>query len=324
MFIMVSEKSKFLAEKFGYLPETIERFLQLFGLEETKNLLQAYEIKPKTAIRINELKINPLELIERMEKKGFVLTKSNWYENGFFIEKTPFPLGATTEYLAGYYFIQSAASWIPSLILNPEPGELVIDLTSAPGGKASHLAQLMKNEGTLFCIDISRERIKSLRSNLARCGVTNNICIRMNATEFPKYNLKADKVLLDAPCTGEGLMATDISRRTSKGQEEINRLAQLQKELVQAGIKTLKKEGILVYSTCSTAPEENEEVINWTLDNFPVRLLEIPFKEFSSGFTKAFDKTFDSELIKSKRLYPHKDGTEGFFVCKLVLLEEVG
>ncbi|MCG3253527.1 MAG: RsmB/NOP family class I SAM-dependent RNA methyltransferase [Candidatus Heimdallarchaeota archaeon] len=320
---MVSEKGKSLAEKFGYLPETIERFLQLFGLEETKDILQAYERKPKTAIRINELKINPHELIERMEKKGFVLSQSNWYENGFFVEKAPFPLGATTEYLAGYYFIQSAASWIPSLILNPEPGELVIDLTAAPGGKSSHLAQLMKNEGTLFCIDLSRERIKSLRSNLARCGVKNNICIRMNAIEFPKYNLKADKVLLDAPCTGEGLMATDISRRTSKGQEDINRLAHLQKQLVQAGIKTLKKEGVMVYSTCSTAPEENEEVINWTLDNFPVRLLEIPFKDFSPGFTEAFDKTYDSELVKAKRLYPHKDGTEGFFVCKLVLLEEV-
>ena len=320
---MVSEKGKSLAEKFGYLPETIERFLQLFGLEETKDILQAYERKPKTAIRINELKINPHELIERMEKKGFVLSQSNWYENGFFVEKAPFPLGATTEYLAGYYFIQSAASWIPSLILNPEPGELVIDLTAAPGGKSSHLAQLMKNEGTLFCIDLSRERIKSLRSNLARCGVENNICIRMNAIEFPKYNLKADKVLLDAPCTGEGLMATDISRRTSKGQEDINRLAHLQKQLVQAGIKTLKKEGVMVYSTCSTAPEENEEVINWTLDNFPVRLLEIPFKDFSPGFTEAFDKTYDSELVKAKRLYPHKDGTEGFFVCKLVLLEEV-
>lgn len=320
---MVSEKGKSLAEKFGYLPETIERFLQLFGLEETKDILQAYERKPKTAIRINELKINPHELIERMEKKGFILSQSNWYENGFFVEKAPFPLGATTEYLAGYYFIQSAASWIPSLILNPEPGELVIDLTAAPGGKSSHLAQLMKNEGTLFCIDLSRERIKSLRSNLARCGVKNNICIRMNAIEFPKYNLKADKVLLDAPCTGEGLMATDISRRTSKGQEDINRLAHLQKQLVQAGIKTLKKEGVMVYSTCSTAPEENEEVINWTLDNFPVRLLEIPFKDFSPGFTEAFDKTYDSELVKAKRLYPHKDGTEGFFVCKLVLLEEV-
>lgn len=320
---MVSEKSKLLAEKYGYLPETIERFLQLFGLEETKDILQAYERKPKAAIRINELKINPPELIDRMEKKGFVLTQSNWYENGFFIEKAPFPLGATTEYLAGYYFIQSAASWIPSLILNPKPGDLVVDLTAAPGGKASHLAQLMNNEGTLFCIDLSRDRIKSLRSNLARCGVRNNICIRMNALEFPKYNLKVDKVLLDAPCTGEGLMATDISRRTSKGVDDIQRLARLQKELVQAGIKTLKKDGVMVYSTCSTAPEENEEVINWALDNFPVRLLETPFKEFSSGFTKAFDKTYDSELMKSKRLYPHKDGTEGFFVCKIALQEEV-
>ncbi|NHJ31943.1 MAG: RsmB/NOP family class I SAM-dependent RNA methyltransferase [Asgard group archaeon] len=320
---MVSEKSKILADKFGYLPEIIERFLQLFGQEETEEILQAYESKPKTAIRINELKIKPSELVKRLERKGIVLTKSSWYENGFFIEKTPFPIGATTEYLAGYYFIQSAASWIPSLILNPKPGELVLDLTAAPGGKASHLAQLMNNEGTLFCIDISRERIKALRSNLARCGIINNICIRMNAIEFPKYNLKADKVLLDAPCTGEGLMATDILRRITKSQNDIDRLAILQKELIEAGIKSLKKNGILVYSTCSTAPEENEEIIDWALNNFPIELQEIPFKEFSSGFTSAFGKKYNSELKKTKRLYPHKDGTEGFFVTKIVLVEEI-
>ncbi len=320
---MVSEKSKALAEEFGYLPETIERFLQLLGYHETKEMLQAYEIKPKIAIRINELKIKSSELIKRLEKKGIILTKSNWYENGYFVEETPIPIGATTEYLAGYYFIQSAASWIPSLILDPKPGEIVVDLAAAPGGKTSHLAQLMNNEGTLFCIDISRERIKALRSNLARCGVINNICIRMNAIEFPKYKLKADKVLLDAPCTGEGLMATDLSRRTTKSQEDINRLSQLQKELIHAGIQTLKKKGILVYSTCSTAPEENEEVINWALDNFPILLQDISFNEFSSGFTSAFGKEYHSEIKKTKRLFPHKEGTEGFFVAKLLLKEEV-
>ena len=115
---MVSEKSKFLGNKFGYLPETVDRFIRLFGLRETEEMLQAYEIKPKSSIRINELKIGADKLIEMMERKGFVLERSKWYKNGFFIEKAPFPLGATTEYLAGYYFIQSAASWIPSLILN--------------------------------------------------------------------------------------------------------------------------------------------------------------------------------------------------------------
>jgi 16S rRNA C967 or C1407 C5-methylase (RsmB/RsmF family) len=145
----------------------------------------------------------------------------------------------------------------------------------------------------------------------------------MNATEFPKYKLKVDKVLLDAPCTGEGLMATDFLRRTSKSQSDIDRLSQLQRELLHAGIKSLKKQGILVYSTCSTAPEENEEVIDWALNNFPVKIQEISFKEFSSGLSSAFGKEYNSELRKTKRLYPHKDGTEGFFVAKLSLKEEV-
>ena len=118
-------------------------------------------------------------------------------------------------------------------------------------------------------------------------------------------------------------MATDPSRRKTKSLQDILRMSELQKELLSVGLNSLKKEGILVYSTCSTAPEENEEIIHWALSSFPIRILDSGFSNFSPGLTSAFGKEFHPDLQKAVRLYPHKHGTEGFFVCKLKLLEEV-
>ncbi|MHA1503877.1 MAG: NOL1/NOP2/sun family putative RNA methylase [Candidatus Heimdallarchaeota archaeon] len=317
------EEQKQLAERFGYLEETIERFVKLFGIEETKEMLRAYQKSPQPTIRVNTLKISPFELKKRLELKGFSLTQSQWYKEGFHVKFEPISLGATTEYLSGFYFIQSAASWLPALLLDPQPNQFIIDIAAAPGGKTTHIAQLMNNTGVLLCYDVSRDRMKSLRSNLNRCGVMNAICIRSDARKLRRLQLKADKILLDAPCTGEGLMAVDPSRKTSKNKEDILRLQKLQKVLIEIGISSLRKGGELVYSTCSTAPEENEDVIQGALDKFPIKIMEHEFKEFPPGLTKAFGKEYSPEMRNAIRLYPHKNNTEGFFVCKLMLEEEL-
>lgn len=315
--------TKQLAEKYGYLEETIARFVKLFGLEETAEMLQAYEKSPLPTIRVNTLKISAFELKKRLELKGFTLSPSQWYNDGFHVKYEPISLGATTEYLAGFYFIQSAASWLPPLLLDPQPNQFIIDLAAAPGGKTTHIAQLMNNTGTILCYDVSRDRMKSLRSNLNRLGIMNAICIRSDARKIVDLQLKADKILLDAPCSGEGLMAVDPSRKTSKNESDVMRLQKTQKELIRVGISSLKKGGELVYSTCSTAPEENEDVIHWVLEKFPIKILDHKFKEFPPGLTKAFGKEYSQDMTKAIRLYPHKNNTEGFFVCKLILEEEL-
>ena len=165
--------------------------------------------------------------------------------------------------------------------------------------------------------------MRSLRSNLARCGVRNVINIRIDSRKFPETNIKADRILLDAPCTGEGLMAVDKKRRTTKNSEDIQRLSQLQKELFESALKCLKKNGSLIYSTCSTAPEENEEIIDWALTKFPIEILDTGLNSYEEGLIHAFDKEYDSTLKKARRLYPHLHGTEGFFICKVKLKEEV-
>lgn len=316
-------KAERLAEKYGYLLETIERFIAIFGLEETEQMLSAYEKPPTPTIRVNSLKITREELITRLTKKGFTLKSIDWYDKGLTIINQPYSIGSTTEYLSGYYFIQSKASWLPVLLLDPQPREIVVDLAAAPGGKATHIAEKMENKGTLICVDISRERIKSLRSNLTRCGVMNSICYRMDSQEIAKLGIKADRILLDVPCTGEGLMAVDIERRKARNSEDIIRMNELQKNLMTAGIKALKKNGTLVYSTCSTAPEENEDVINWVLEKYPIKVVEQQYKNFHPGLTKGIKKEYNTELKKAIRLYPHTDDSEGFFACKMELMEEI-
>ncbi|MBN1329895.1 MAG: RsmB/NOP family class I SAM-dependent RNA methyltransferase [Candidatus Heimdallarchaeota archaeon] len=320
---MVSQEVKNLAQNYGYLVETIDRFVKIFGFDETNKMLEAYEQPPIPSFRVNTLKISVSVLKQRLLKKGFLLKEIDWYTEGFQIEKEPYPLGATTEYLAGYYFIQSVASWLPPLVLNPLPEELVLDLAAAPGGKATHLAQLMNNEGTLICLDISRDRIKALRSNLARCGVRNSILIRKDSRQIPELKLKVKKILLDAPCSGEGLMALDRTRRTSRTIDDIKRMVELQKELLTAALKSLQEDGELVYSTCSTAPEENEEIINWALNEYSIEILETGFNNFKGGLPSAFNIDYHPNLSKARRLYPHINGTEGFFVCKMKLKEEI-
>ena len=320
---MDSQQAKILASKFGYIPETIERFISLFGALETEKMLIAYEKQPKATIRTNTLKIEPSKLKERLAWKGFILEDAEWDSLGFIVKKQPFSLGSTTEHLSGMYFIQSQASWLPVIALDPKPNDLVIDLAAAPGGKATHLAQKMYNKGVLFCIDISRERMRSLRSNLSRCGIINNISIRMDGRELSKLKLKADKILLDAPCSGEGLMAVDKKRRMTRSIVDIKRMAKLQKELLSEAILSLKEKGTLVYSTCSTAPEENEEIIDWAIKNYPIKIEKLPFDNVSPGLISAFNREYNQDLKKAIRLYPHKNGTEGFFVAKISLKEEV-
>ncbi len=319
---MVSIEAEKLAKKYGYLKSTIERFISSFGLTETEEMLEAYKHKPPTTIRVNTLKISVQELFEKLTNKGFKLIPCEWYANGFVVSNEPFSLGGTIEYLSGYYFIQSKASWLPVLLLDPKPDEIVIDMAAAPGGKATHIAQLMNNTGTLFCLDISRERIKSLRSNLGRCGIKNVICKRMDARDISDLDLKADKILLDTPCSGEGLMAIDKSRRTARNEEDIARMVELQKQLFEAALKVLKKDGIIVYSTCSTAPEENEEIIDEMLKQHNLVVEKTELGNFSSGLISVQNKTYNTDLLKAIRLYPHIHKTEGFFACKLRYLGE--
>jgi NOL1/NOP2/sun family putative RNA methylase len=298
----------------------IKRYLVLFGKEETVEFLKANEKKLIPSLRCNTLRIDEEDFVNLFTKKGFVLEKIEKISGksyGYKVLKTPFPLGATNEYLLGFYFLQSEASMIPVQVLDPKPGEIILDLAAAPGGKTTQIAQFMKNKGIIVAIDINRRRIKSLRSNLSRCGVYNTLIIRMDGRQISDLGLQVDKILLDAPCTGEGLIPRDPTRKTSRELKDILYVAELQKSLVDAALGCLKPGGSLIYSTCAIAPEENEFVIDHTLKNEGIHVKKLDLNSGSPAFDNIFGEKLHTSIKEARRLYPHKDGTEGFFICKL-------
>ncbi len=294
----------------------VERYIKFLGLDETIKLLEANQQPLVPSIRVNTLKMSALELRQRLEKKGFVLEPIEWVPHGFKVIKGPRILGSLHEFLQGYYYLQGIASMLAAVILDPKSNETVIDMCAAPGSKATHLAQLMNNKGNLILIEKNERRTPALELNLRRMGVFNSILFNLDAVDLGKLNVKADKILLDAPCTGEGLIRLDIKRKTSRTENDIKKMAKIQKKLLIAGLNTLKPGGKLLYSTCSIGPEENELVIDQVLQNKSSHsIIRIPIQYGKPGLTNVYGINLDENLKFSQKLYPHIHDTIGFFYC---------
>ncbi|MCQ4153805.1 MAG: NOL1/NOP2/sun family putative RNA methylase [Archaeoglobi archaeon] len=303
--------SREIAGKYGYDEFIIRRWLRFFG-EDTLRIVEAFERGIPKYLRINTLKISESELLKRLEKRGFRLEKTEvpyCYE----VVEEKYSIGATPEYLMGYYYIMDKSSCIPPLVLQPRPDEIVVDLSASPGGKTTFLAMLMENRGVILAVEPQKERIQALVDNVNRMGAMNVAILNMDGREFPKLGIKADKVLLDAPCSGEGIIFKDESRKMDRGMKDIQFCSSLQRELILSAFDSLKPEGVLVYSTCSLAPEENEFVIDYLLEKRKAELLDVEYGE------KALNLT-ERDLSKARRFYPHIHKCAGFFVAKIIKL----
>ncbi len=309
-----------LAEKYGYDEFLIRRWVGLFG-REAKDLAEGMERVPKY-LRVNTIKIGERELTKRMERRGFRL-KNTEIPYCYELISEPFSAGSTPEYLMGYYYLMDKSSCVPPLALAEEfeffNNPLIVDFASSPGGKVTMISQLMKERnvrGKILALEAQKDRLPALIDNVHRMGVKNVAVLHMDARNFPEYGVKADLLLLDAPCTGEGIIHKDESRKKSRGRKDIEFCSRLQKELLSSAIKSVKAGGIIVYSTCSIAPEENELVVQWALDNFPVEVekIEIPGER---GLTEFGGIKVDERLKLAKRYYPHRNRCSGFFVAKL-------
>ena len=301
----------------------IERYLQFLGIDNTIKLLKANE-KPLTpSIRVNTLKIKSKFLEDRLKQKGFELESINWVSYAFKILRATYNIGSLHEYLQGYFYLQNIASMLPPIILDPQSNDIVIDMCAAPGGKATHLSQLMNNKGNLILLEKNRNRIPALEVNLRRMGVTNSTVLNFDAINISNLKVKADKILLDAPCTGEGLIRQDVSRKKSKKLRDIEKMASIQKKLLKSGLDALKPKGELLYSTCSIAPEENEFVVHEILEErTDVEIIKTSESYGSEGLTEVYGKSLRANLKYAQRLYPHIHDTIGFFICCLKKLNK--
>ena len=288
----------------------------MLGIEGTKELLKANEKPLKPCIRINTNKIEIQTLLSRLEKKGSKFQKIDQIPYGFKVLKSRYSIGSTHEFLQGYYYIQNEASMLPALALSPKSHGVLIDMCAAPGSKATQIAQEMNNQGTLILIERNAKRIPKLEYNLRRMSIKNSVVINLDAIDLNRLNIKADGILLDAPCTGEGLIRKDPGRKINKTLSDIEKMSSIQKRLLKSGLESLKPGGKLVYSTCSIAPEENEFVINDVLNKFDdYSILKIKLDYGVNGYDKVFDKELRKDLVNSIRLFPHVDDTIGFFIC---------
>lgn len=298
--------------------------------EDFEKFEKIVHTSPRNFIRCNTLKMSPQELLQRLQKKWQITQPFPDYPEIILVNQNlnPGELGNSIEHILGYYYIQEISSMLPILALDPKPNEFILDLFASPGSKTTQIAARMQNQGTIIANDLKLNRIKILSSNLERCGITNTIISRKDAValclNLEKSNFKFDKILLDAPCSGEGTLRSSPKTFLIWNHKVIKKLSRQQKKFMAVALKCLKKGGILIYSTCTHAPEENEEIINFALKNFPVKIepISLPLK-CRQGIIQWENESFNPEITKTCRIYPQDNDSEGFFIAKLTLLEEI-
>ncbi|KAG2204897.1 hypothetical protein INT46_009850 [Mucor plumbeus] len=313
---------KDISSYYGYSEFLAEKLFNLFTVSEAIEFFEANEVPRPVTIRTNTLKTRRRDLAQALINRGVNLEPiGKWSKVGLQVFDSSVPIGATPEYLAGHYMLQAASSFLPVMALAPQPNERVLDMASAPGGKTTYIAALQKNTGMVFANDATKDRLKSLVANIHRMGVKNAIVCNYDGREFPKVVGGFDRVLLDAPCSGTGVISKDASVKLNKTEKDFIDIPFLQKQLILAAIDSVdaksKTGGYIVYSTCSVTVEENEAVVNYALLKRPnVKLVPTTLDFGREGFVSYRGKTFHPSVKLTRRFYPHVHNMDGFYVAK--------
>lgn len=293
-------------------------FRTLLGAEEAEQFFSTIEAKPMgpRSIRVNTLKISKADLTEWFVSQGYEVTESVYSADGLELTGTGQEWALKLPYHAGFTYPQDAASMFAVEVLNPQPGETALDLTAAPGGKTTHIAQRLKNRGILFANDMDTHRIKALKSNLSRLGVVNAYVTRMNAKKMAElYPETFDRILLDPSCSGEGLFVTKEGQPNYWNKKAVKHFSGLQFGLLREAFKMLKPGGRILYSTCALNGIENDGTVADFLEKTP----EAAIDERIMDELKERGIAVPQQLagLKGIRFWPHKTGTKGFFCIAL-------
>ncbi|MBN1544492.1 RsmB/NOP family class I SAM-dependent RNA methyltransferase [Candidatus Woesearchaeota archaeon] len=307
------------AAELQFKEKFINRYSKLTDIDLFKEYSFSYLRK---SIRINTLKTDVKQTASRISEE-WNLKQVPWCKEGFWIEhkgegdEKRWDVGNMMEHILGYVYVQEAASMIPPIVLDPKPGERVLDMCAAPGSKTTQLASMMQNKGVIVANDITAVRLAALGINLQRCGVRNVITTQMQGYRFKE--IEFDKVLVDAPCSGTGTIRKSLKTIEMWNPRLASHLAKTQKSLIRAGFNVLKPGGTLVYSTCTLEPEEDEGVVDFLLKEFPdakVEEITLDIKR-SPAVTEFEGRKYSDEVNKCLRIWPQDNDTEGFFVAKI-------
>ena len=307
------------AIKYEIKPGFEEQYRGLLG-EGYDDFLKYSTSYGRRSLRVNTLKISIKDLVKRLEKK-WKLEPIPWCKEGFWVEsKTDRrDLGNTLEHSLGYIYIQESASMIPPVVLNPKPGEIVLDMCASPGSKTTQIAQYMENKGIIIANDINGLRMRPLGINIHRLGITNILITMMMGQRFRKVSFEFDKILVDAPCTGTGTIRKSLKTLKMWNPSMVGRIAAEQRKLIETGFSILKPGGTLVYSTCTCEPEENEKTVDYLVSKYPnAKLQDIDLDIKRSQPVNEFkNQKYHKDISKVLRIWPQDNNTEGFFIAKI-------
>ncbi|MEO0072412.1 MAG: RsmB/NOP family class I SAM-dependent RNA methyltransferase [candidate division WOR-3 bacterium] len=298
-----------------------EKFIKRYQMiiPNFEQFLEILRVPVTPSLRINTLKGPKAEILAMLG--SLELVPIPWYPDGYYV-KNRINLGSLASHQQGLIYLQEAISMLPPIILAPRPNEKILDLAAAPGSKTTQLAMLMGNQGLIVANDISKNRLRALISNLKRLGVINTVVTnypgQILGTILPNY---FDKVLLDAPCSLEGTIRNSPEVLKNWTETKIKRLSQRQEALINSAFRTLKPNGILIYTTCTFAPEENEAVVSYLLKKYPEIAVCEPISlsgiKYHSGVNQWQNEVYPEAVKNCLRIYPHDNDTEGFFIAKI-------
>ncbi len=298
---------------------TLERYRSL--IPDWAGFTAAAERPEPTVLRVRTGRIAPDELGARLSAQGFRLRGIEGMPSFFQVEDGPGPVSLTLEHWLGLFYVQQASTGVAAPLLGAKPGERVLDLCSAPGGKTTHVADLMEDRGALVAVDVSESRIRGLLGNVYRLGHANLLVVAGDGRVFPE-EAAFDRVLVDAPCSGEGTLRRRRGRPPHQSRSFRGYVTRTQEDLLRKAVRVTRPGGTILYVTCTFAPEENEAVVDRVLRDEPVELepllLPVPHQP---GITRFEEMRFDPRLEGSARIYPHHLDSGGLFLARLRRLE---
>ncbi len=296
--------------------EFIEELYEVYTPITVDKILTGMTDDRYTTLRVNTLKYDIYSLMNIFKENNVKFERVPWFKDALIVKNArEKDIQKLDIYEKGYIYFQSLSSMVPPLVLNPRPGESVLDMTAAPGSKTTELAMLMENKGEILANELDKIRYERLKFNVQMQGANIVQVINRRGEKLgDEYESKFDKVLLDIPCSGEGrFIATSPQTYRNWSLKNVNTLVKLQKKLFESGYKALKSGGELVYSTCTINRFENEFILDWVLNNFDIRLVDIELDIKDS--IKGNSEGLNTSIEKSIKILPSKV-MEGFFVAK--------
>lgn len=280
-------------------------------------ILLGMAVNRNTTLRVNTIKYNIQDLMTQLKINNIKFERVSWYNDGLVLKnRAEKDIQKLDIYNEGNIYIQSLSSMIPPLVLAPKSGNKVLDLTAAPGSKTTQLAALMRNTGEIIANELDTIRFERLKYNIEKQEATIVKSINSRGEKLgEKYPEYFDKVLLDVPCSGEGrFIINEPKTYRDWSMKKVNSLVKLQKKLLTSAYKALKKNGVMVYSTCTINKFENELILDWGIKNLGLKIVDInlEIKDSIHGDNEKLDKSID----KSMKILPSKS-MEGFFIAKL-------